>query len=140
MGYFEPKALKGSKLSAVWRKYVKQGNANPPASTVMRISPSSFVCGTKASFTISFNIGQKVPKGGFLLFDLPQGWGGWKKEKDQELLEKAGGVRVFLSTPLNAALEKEKKSLDVEIVSRGSRLSIIQIHFLTMSSSLYVQS
>lgn len=130
MEYFEPKGLKGPKLSAAWRKYVKQGNANPPASTVMRINPSSFVCGTKAPCIISLNIGQKVPKGGFILFDLPQGWGGWKNEKDQELLGKAGGVRAFLSTSSRAGFEKGKENLDVEIISRGSRLSIIQIHFL----------
>ncbi len=121
MGYFEPKGLKASKLSPAWRKYVKQGNANPPTNTVMSINPSSFICGTRASFTVSFDIDLKVPKGGFILFDLPQGWGGGKNEKDQELLEKAGGVRAFL--------EKSKEPLDAEIISRGSRLSIIQIHF-----------
>jgi len=141
MGYFEPKGLKRAKLSTAWRKYVKQGNANPPTNPVMRISPPFFVCGIKASFTVSFNIDQKVPKGGFILFDLPQGWGGWKNEKDQELLEKAGGVTAFLLIPpsrgakggvngCNNTQEREK-NLDVEIISRGSRLSIIQIHFLT---------
>jgi len=81
VGCFDSSGLKGSKLSAAWREYVKQGNLFPPSSTALRIQPSSFICGEKASLSLSFKLDRSVSKGAFFVFDLPQGWGGVREMK-----------------------------------------------------------
>ena len=122
MGHFNPTGLKDSKLSTAWREYVKQGNSLFSGGNKFKIQPGFFICGEKASLSISFTFNRSVSKGAFIVFDLPQGWGGWRAEKDDKLIQKSGKVSVFL--------DGRSEKIDVEIISRGSRLSIIQIHFL----------
>jgi hypothetical protein len=121
MGCFRPESARGSKLSAVWRAYVKQARPSAGNRKVMAIEPSSVVCGEKTSLSFTFEMSQRPVRGGFLVFDLPQGWGGWVNEKDKDILRRSGELRAFLV--------ETGKPLDVEIISRGSRLSIIQVHF-----------
>ncbi|MBN2551849.1 MAG: hypothetical protein JXB06_03720 [Spirochaetales bacterium] len=121
MGCFKAGSARGSKLSAAWRAYFRQ--ARPPAGrgTVMTVEPSAVVCGESTSLSFSFELRQRPAGGGFLVFDLPQGWGGWVNEKDEDILGRSGGVQ--------ASLAETAAPLEVEVISRGSRLSIIQVRF-----------
>jgi len=122
MGYFDSTGLKGPELSGAWKKYVRQGNLLSLSRTALTIQPDSFICGESAPLCLSFKFDRSLSKGAFVVFDLPQGWGGWRNDSDESLIQKAGGVSAFLN--------KSREDLEVEIISRGSRLSLIQIHFL----------
>ena len=125
MGTFESEALKGSKLSAAWREYVRRGNGNSGTGTAMLVDPTSFVCGEEANLAIAFALDEMIPRGGFIVFDLPQGWGGWENEEEEIFLKESGAVQAYL----------DGTEVAVEIITRGSRLSIIQIRFIESQAS-----
>ncbi|MCK5250316.1 MAG: hypothetical protein KAJ98_10160 [Spirochaetaceae bacterium] len=120
---FNPGDVVGANLSALWRKYVKEAEAvsrkTSGISTTMQISPSQVICGRKVSLKLTFETESPLQSGGFIVFDLPQGWGGWKSEQDTSLLQKSGGTRAYL--------KGTKESLVTRVISRGSRLSIIEV-------------
>ncbi len=118
MGAFDPGQARGSKLSAAWRHYVRAALGRSPSPVRLEAAPTAFVCGRSAALSLRFAAAEGLPPGGFVLFDLPQGWGGCASEKDEGFIAAAGAV---------TAVADPGQQLPVRIVSRGSRLSIIEV-------------
>jgi len=115
---FDPGKVEGSKLSRAWRHYVKAGLRRSRSTMLLEVKPTEFVCGRSAAIIFRFRMVEDLPADGFVLFDLPQGWGGCASEKDKDFLVKAGTLEASSS---------EGNGLPVRVVSRGSRLSVIEI-------------
>ena len=117
MSVFDPRTAAGSKLSSEWRRYVKTALSCSRSKSVLEVEPTEYVCGRCTVMILRFQLAEDIPPNGFVLFDLPQGWGGWSSEKDIDFLVKAGTLVISSS---------EGNVLSFRIISRGSRLSIIE--------------
>jgi hypothetical protein len=120
MSVFDPRTAAGSKLSSEWRRYVKTALSCSRSKSVLEVEPTEYVCGRCTVMILRFQLAEDIPPNGFVLFDLPQGWGGWSSEKDIDFLVNAGTLVVSSS---------EGNVLPFRIISRGSRLSIVEVFF-----------
>jgi len=125
-GPFDPGSAEGAILNAAWRAYVRQAATLPGWEGAVEADPAEFVCGERRRMEIRFRVPAPMAGSGFVLLDLPKGWGGWRLERDTEYLSKAGGVRATLDGT---------ECTPVRVISRGSRLAIILVQFPRPASS-----